>query len=180
MDLNEKNVVRWIKSRPWISKAPNDFIWEYCVHLIQTYTVMTLWLLLMTILSMFENVVWRKSFFNKKWYIYYHHSNISNNKDYKIILIRIIRLSLMEFFIQNVFQTNGSENKMMQDFRSNKEMIWISFWRLYILTSAKKKNSKRWMVLENNYTNRDKLLPDNSDTDTLNTRRCFYLHETFR
>ena len=49
----------------------------------------------------------------------------------------------MEFFIQNVFQTNGSENKMMQDFRSNKEMIWISFWRLYILTSAKKKNSKR-------------------------------------
>ena len=79
----------------------------------------------------------------------------------------------MEFFIQNVFQTNGSENKMMQNFRPNKEMIWISFWRLYVLTSAKKKNSKRWMVLENNYTNRDKLLPDNSDTDTLNTRRCF-------
>ena len=58
-----KNVLWWIKSGPWISKAPNDFIWEYCVSFnTDMYNVMTLWLLLMTILSVIENVEWRKSF----------------------------------------------------------------------------------------------------------------------
>ena len=56
-------------------------------HLIQTHTVMTLWLLLMTVLSMFENVAWRKYIFNKKWHIYYHHSSVSNNKADKIMFI---------------------------------------------------------------------------------------------